>query len=216
MSSVRSAIFLFLIFVSLTSAQQSNLSKGVNYLTKFIASDSFKNLSRTNSDPALADTIFLRAVTFYKNNYSDALLALMLATVPYKEVPLQVPLLNSIIYYPLTSAEDSIYEIKNKNLPRYLFFDSPQDDYGDKDKLAHFFGSAFLSYSTAFFDLGDLIGYFVEVFEESFKVQSSVDERDLLVNGLGKQFGEALKEDKSLLPSRIFILTTLIHIRYIL
>lgn len=214
MSSLKAAIIISLVLFPITSAQQSSLSKGVNYLSEFIASGYFKELSVKNNDPALADTIFLRAVEFYKKNYSDALLALMLATVPYKEVPIQVPLLKSIIYYPLTSAEDSIYEIKNKNLPKYLFFDSPRDDYGDKDKLAHFFGSAFLSYSTTIFDLADFIGYFVEVFEESFKVQSSVDERDLLVDGLGKQFGEALKEDKSLLPSRVFILTTLIHIRY--
>ena len=69
------------------------------------------------------------------------------------------------------------------------FLIHPEIDYGDKDKLAHFFGSAFLSYESTIFDLGKLIGYFVEAFEESFKVQSTVDLRDLDVNEYGRLFG---------------------------
>jgi hypothetical protein len=90
-----------------------------------------------------------------------------------------------------------------------LFFDTPQNNYGDKDKLAHFFGSAFLSYESNIFDLGKLIGYFVEAFEESFKVQSSVDLRDLDVNDYGRLFGTWLKESNKLLPSQIFLLRSL-------
>ena len=138
----------------------------------------------------------------------------MAAAVPYREIPVVLPLVGTVLYYPLTSAEEDIFNKKNDNLPRYLLYDSPQGDYGDKDKIAHFFGSAFLSYTGKVFDLGTAIGYFVEVFEESFKVQSSIDERDLLVNELGNYFGEALKNNKSILPSRFFILPFLTHIRY--
>jgi hypothetical protein len=102
---------------------------------------------------------------------------------------------------------------KNENLPKNLFFDSPQNNFGDKDKLAHFFGSAFLSYESKFFDLGKLIGYFVEAFEESFKVQSSVDIRDLDVNEYGRFFGELLKENDNLLPSQIFLLRSIRFLR---
>jgi len=137
----------------------------------------------------------------------------MLATVPYNEVPIQIPLFNSTIYYPLTSAEEKIFLAKNENLPEYLFFDTPQSDYGDKDKLAHFFGSAFLSNESNIFDIGKLIGYFVEAFEESFKVQSSVDLRDLDVNEYGRLFGKLLKENKDLLPSEIFLLRSIRFLR---
>ena len=133
----------------------------------------------------------------------------MLATVPYREVPIQIPLIKSIVSYPLTSADEETFLKKNENLPRYLFFDTPQNDYGDKDKLAHFFGSAFLSYESNIFDLGKLIGYFVEAFEESFKVQSSIDLRDLDVNEYGRLFGTLLKENNKLLPSQIFLLRSL-------
>ncbi|MEO8398411.1 MAG: hypothetical protein ABI550_01210 [Ignavibacteriaceae bacterium] len=207
--------FLLVIFFSLFSfPQQSKLSKGVNYISDFIASDYFENLKSSNNDLALTDTIFLRAVKFYNNEIDEALLALTFACVPYKKVPVRLPLINAIIYYPLTSANDSTFKKKNENLPKYLYFDSPNNNYGDKDKLAHFFGSAYVSYASNIFDLGDLIGYFVENFEESFKVQSSIDERDLQTNKLGNIFGKILKKNKSLLPSNVFLIKTLFYFRY--
>jgi len=209
-------ILLLIAFNNFSFPQQSSLSKSVNYLSQFIASVDFKNLKQNNNDLALTDTIYLRALQFSNQDYNEALLALTFATVPYKEVPLQFPLFNFILKYPLISAEDSVFQLKNKNLPKYFFFDSPQNDYGDKDKLAHFFGSAFTSYNSHIFDLGNLIGYFVEVFEEDFKVQSSIDERDLMVDNLGYIFGKILLNDKNILPSRIILSHLLFHVRIIL
>lgn len=189
--------------------QQSDISKAVNHISEYIASEHFISLKNKVGDVSSVDSIYIEATKFSKGNTSEALLALMLATVPYNKVPIQVPILNSIVYYPLTSAEEKIFLKKNNNLPVYLFFDTPQNDYGDKDKLAHFFGSAFLSYESNLFDLGKLIGYFVEAFEESFKVQSSVDLRDLDVNEYGRLFGNLLKENKQIFPSQIFLLRSL-------
>ena len=204
--------FLFILAVKLYP-QQSTLSRGVNYLSEFIASDYFLNLKKRNSDLELADTLFLRAVRFKDYNYSEALLALTFATVPYKEVPIRFPLIG-ILDYPLISANDSVFLKKNQNLPKKLFFDTPEGNFGDKDKLAHFFGSAFISYSSNIFDLGDLIGYFVEVFEQSFKVQSSIDPRDLRTNKLGNIFGDILKKNKSVLPSQVMLMKSLSYFSY--
>ena len=209
--------FLIILIISIvfrnTSAQQSHLSKAVNYISSYIASERFINLKNGIGDIASADSIYIEAIKFNNGNISDALLTLMLATVPYREVPVQIPLINSTIYYPLTSADQETFIKKNDNLPRYLFFDSPNNNYGDKDKLAHFFGSAFLSYESNVFDLGKLIGYFVEAFEESFKVQSRVDLRDLDVNEYGRLFGRLLKENKDLLPSQIFLVRSIRFLR---
>ena len=163
--------------------------------------------------PAIALNTDMAVITSISNDYdySETLLSLSFATVPYREVPIRIPLLNLIVNYPLTSASDSIYQMKNENLPKDIFFDSPQNDFGDKDKLAHFFGAAFLSYSSLFFDLGDLFGYFVEAFEEDFKVQSSIDERDLVTNNLGDTFGKLLKRNKEILPSQILLMRTLYY-----
>lgn len=189
--------------------QQSNLSRTVNHISEYIASERFSEIRNISGDLTATDSIFLEALKFTNENHSDALLALMFATVPYREVPIQIPLIKSIVLYPLTSADEETFLKKNENLPQYLFFDTPQNNYGDKDKLAHFFGSAFLSYESNIFDLGKLIGYFVEAFEESFKVQSSADLRDLDVNDYGRLFGNLLKENNKLLPSQIFLLRSL-------
>lgn len=206
-------LLTIIILANQSFSQQSNLSKTVNFISSYIASDHFINLKNKIGDVAASDSIFIKALTFTEYNYGDALIALMLATVPYNEVPIQVPIINSTVYYPLTSADEETFLKKNENLPRYLFFDTPPNDYGDKDKLAHFFGSAFLSYESNIFDLGKLIGYFVEAFEESFKVQSSVDLRDLDVNEYGRLFGSLLKENKQLLPSQIFLLRSIRFLR---
>ncbi len=208
-------IILGILLFSITlPAQQSRLSNSVNYLSEFIASDYFNNLSHKVNDLSLVDTLYRRAVEYRKGDYSEALLSLTLAVVPYKKVPIQLPLIRTLIQYPLTSANDSVFLLKNKNLPKNLFFDTPDNNFGDKDKLAHFFGSAFLAYNSSIFDLGDLIGYFVEVFEEEFKVQSVIDNRDMMTNKLGYIFGTFLKSDKSILPSDAFLLRTLFYIRY--
>lgn len=212
----RILIFLILIFINSSKAQQSNLSKAVNQVSQFIASADFNQLRNKFGDIAATDSIYTEALRFNNYCYSETLLALMFATVPYREVPIQIPLINIIVKYPLISAEIETFLRKNDNLPRYLFIDSPDNVYGDKDKLAHFFGSAFLSFESRFFDLGELIGYFVEAFEESFKVQSAIDFRDLDVNEYGRLFGRLLKTDKSLLPSQIFYLRSIRYIRIIL
>lgn len=211
---MKKTIILVFILCFTTFAQQSELSQTVNYLSKFIASYYFRNLTKNCNDLSLVDTLYDRAVKYRNDDYSEALLSLTFATVPYKKVPIKLPLIGIIIKYPLISAEDSIFLVKNKNLPKNLFFDTPADKFGDKDKLAHFFGSAFLAYNSSLFDLGDLIGYFVEVFEEEFKVQSVIDYRDLMTNRLGYIFGTYLKKDKTIQPSNAFILRTLFYVRY--
>lgn len=199
---------LILVPVSFYS-QQSKLSKAVNSVSEYIASDEFLILKDKVGDLTAVDSLYIYALKVNDYNYSETLLSLMFATVPYREVPIQTPFLKIKLNYPLISADSETFERKNRNLPRYLFIDTPQNEYGDLDKLAHFFGSAFLSYSSGIFDLGELIGYFVEAFEESFKVQSEIDYRDIDVNYYGRLFGQLLKKDKTILPSQIILLRSL-------
>jgi len=203
-------IFLCFLLLQLNGfAQQSKLSKAVNLVSDYIASEKFLELRKTYDELSAVDSIFSFALKVNNYDYSETLLSLMFTTVPYREVPIQTPLLKINLSYPLISADELTFKKKNDNLPRYLFIDSPQNEYGDLDKLAHFFGSAFLSYNSNIFDLGELIGYFVEVFEENFKVQSEIDFRDIDVNYYGRLFGKLLKKDKSIIPSQIILLRSL-------
>lgn len=190
-------------------SQQSSLSKGVNYLSEFIASDYFLDLKKNYSDLDLVDSIYIRALEFYDYDYEEALLALTFATIPFRKVPLVIPFINVRIYYPLISANDSISNLKNQNLPAKLFYDTPDDSGGDKDKLAHFFGNAFIGYAENVLKLADVFGYFVEAFEEDFKTQSEVDFRDVDVNWYGVLFGDMLELNKKILPSQIMTLRSL-------
>jgi hypothetical protein len=190
-------------------SQQSDLSKAVNYLSEFIASDYFPELKKENSDLTLVDSVYLRALNFTEYDYQEALLALTFTTIPYRKVPLVIPLINVRIYYPLISASDSISNLKNQNLPHKLFFDTPNNNFGDKDKLAHFFGNSFIGYGESILDLADVFGYFVETFEEDFKAQSKVDYRDMDVNWYGVLFGDMLEKNKKILPSQIIIIRSL-------
>lgn len=208
---------LFLIFFITNSvAQQSKLSKAVNSISEYIASEKFFEIRKFKGDLISVDSLYQKALEINNNNYGEALLSLMFATVPYREVPIKLPLLNIIIYYPLISADEETFLRKNENLPRFFFIDTPQNNYGDLDKLAHFFGSAFLSYESNIFDLGELIGYFVEAFEESFKVQSEIDYRDIDVNYYGRLFGKLLKKDKTILPSQVLLFRSLNFFKFVL
>ncbi|MCS7052470.1 MAG: hypothetical protein NZM09_01910 [Ignavibacterium sp.] len=189
--------------------QQSKLSKSVNLISDYIASDNLLSIRKNNGELSAVDSMYLFAIRVNNGNLSETLLSLTFSTVPYREVTIQMPLLNFVLNYPLTSANEKTFIKKNENLPRYLFFDSPTNEYGDMDKLAHFFGSAFLSYNSNIFDLGEFIGYFVEVFEENFKVQSKIDLRDIDVNYYGRLFGRLIKKNKKILPSQILLLRSL-------
>lgn len=184
-------------------AQVTKLGCNVLKLSEFISSDYFAKLNY--NDLNLVDTIYVRAMKITGSDFSEAFLSLTFAAIPYKEVPLVLPVIRIRVNVPLISANDSIFMKKNHNLPKYLLYDSPHDNFGDKDKIAHFFGNAFLSYNTRVFDLTKFLGIFVEDFEKEFKVESAVDTRDLLVNYLGYIFGKAVKQNKHILPSQVFL-----------
>ncbi len=62
---MRIVIILILLLNTISIfPQQSKLSKAVNYLSGFIASEYFNELKSGNSDLALVDTIYLRAVNY--------------------------------------------------------------------------------------------------------------------------------------------------------
>jgi hypothetical protein len=187
------------------SAAQSKPSfkNGVIYLSKFISSDYFISLKNNSNDLDLVDTLYLRSVKYYESDYSEAMLALTFACLPYNEMHLKLPIFPVTLTLHLPTVSNPLFDIKTKNLPSQLFFDTPKNNFGDKDKLSHFFGNAFIECNFSFFNLSKFLGIFVERFEETFKVQGAMDKRDLYVNDLGAEFGKGLKGNNRLLPSEI-------------
>ena len=210
------AASLLRLFSADAQARATKLGAGINYLSKYIASDSFILLKQTCNDLASTDSLYCRALNYTDNDYSEALLSLTFAVIPYNHIPVLLPLLKLPVNIPLPSSCDSVFYRKNENLPSKLLFDTPPDSFGDKDKLAHFFGSAYLAYISGIFDFTEIIGIFVEEFEEKFYVQASIDRRDLFADYLGRLFGMGLKENKHLLPSEVLVFYPLTFIRYTL
>jgi len=203
---------LFILFQAFIFPQHSKLFIKVDSISKYIISDRFQDLKNSHSDIELIDSMYLFALRLNQYDIRETLLSLTFATLPFNNVPITTPFIGIKINYPLLSPKQNIFSQKVKKMPKTFFFDSPQTEFGDKDKLAHYFGNAFLAYSLNFLELTSIIGYFVEVFEETFRV-SKIDARDIRANHLGEIFGKQLLKDSKALPSKLFIMYNLQNIR---
>ncbi len=146
----------------------------------------------------LVDSIYVHALTYYKYDHSEALLAITITCLPVTTFDIQLPIINIPLSLKLPAPEKKYLEKKKRNLPRY-FIDSNKTN--DIDKLSHFFGNAFWSYNLRNSKFSTILGYVVEYFESIFKVSGALDKRDLYANKLGENFGVSLLFDKNIMPS---------------
>lgn len=208
---------LLMIFISNNLFSQRKYEKnfygGIFYLSEFISSKEFEEIKLTSDDYSAVDSIYYRAVNFFNGDISEALLCLTFACLPFKEIEIKF-LFNKKIIVPLPSPPLSLFPAKLKNLPAKIFFDSPVNEFGDKDKLSHFFGNAFLKYNSCFFNLSKFLGIFVEVVERDLFINGSFDYRDIITNHLGELFGELIKHNKNILPSHVLKIYQLLFIRF--
>jgi len=187
------------------------LDESVGYLSNYIISEEFSSIRNRYGDSAAIDTLYLQALNYQKGDISEALLTTAFATLAFKELPVKIPMLDVRLELPLVHVSDSLFRTKINSLPRNLFFNSPKTKFGDKDKISHFFGSAYLAHSVTFFKLSKFMGIFVEFFEAAFKVEGFLDLRDIAVNNLGELFGDALNRNPNLLPSHVLKIYNLFY-----
>lgn len=196
-------LILVLLIGSPNFAQSRDLSSAIYSISNYLISDQFNEILEKGDDLAAVDSIYNFALNYFQQDHSEALLALTFAVLPFNVMRVKIPIIGIELDLGLPSPNDSLFKLKNRSLPKNLFFDSPQNKFGDKDKLAHFFGNAFLSYNISFFNLSKFMGIFVEMFEATFKVQGGLDFKDIKVNHLGEMFGEQLNKNENLMPSEI-------------
>lgn len=146
------------------------------------------------------DLIFAKGMELSDKKVSTALLAISFAVLNRTDIKPTFPLLG-IVKLPLPAEDSSDAAMRIQKLPRYIFGDSPQDKWGDCDKLIHFFGSAYLTYETGTKKLPDAIGNLLEEGEVALKLDTSADARDVFANRLGQEFGAALSDGRDVLPS---------------
>jgi hypothetical protein len=95
----------------------------------------------------------------------------------------------------LTSESENDFKKRVENLPAHIF----NDTINDKDKLQHFFLSAYLAYLNGGRKTADRVGILIE---EGEKIHLSLvrDERDILANRCGQSFGLSLHKNPFALP----------------
>jgi hypothetical protein len=199
---------------SIINGQEKNATfeDGVIHLSTIIANDSL--FSKIATDLEKVDTLYKIAVEYYAGDISEALLALTFATLPFNKMSAKIPFINVRVPLHLPSVNENLFIKKKNNLPGKVLFNSTQKHGLDRDKVAHFFGNAFLSYNISFINLSKFFGFIVEMFESAFQVSNGVDIRDMHVNYLGEYFGYSLQKNSELKPSDFFKVYSLFYFSY--
>jgi len=176
-------------------------------IREYIRDERFQILRVRCGDIRAVDAIFLKSLQIAEYNIARALFLSLMAVLEHRNVDLEIPILKSL-KIPLTFEEDSIFFARIKHLPAQLYSDSPKNEIGDRDKLQHFFASAYLTYAAEAPQLTRSAGDFVEWGEAKFVVGGADDPRDKRANQQGERFGRDLLVIKTLLPSDYLIFET--------
>lgn len=147
------------------------------------------------------DEIYAYAVYLAEGDPYRATLACAWATLPYHTFPARIPLLNLGVTVPVSTESREAFLRRMARLPGMLFPDSPRGL--DRDKLPHFFGSAWLQMVTRTPPLVAAAGELLEWSEAIFKLEGARDPRDIAINRLGTCFARALQRQRDVRPSDI-------------
>jgi len=168
-------------------------------LKNFVRSRTFARIRRELGDPRAVDAIYVRAMELTGHNTGVSLLLATVATFDHYLVGIRVPLLN--LFLPLSNESYEDFSARVRNLPASLYADTPEGGHGDRDKLQHFFGSAFVSFAFESDGAAERVGDFIEFGEDLAIVDGVLDSRDRRANTQGSRFGTALLENNRRYPS---------------
>jgi hypothetical protein len=188
----------FSLFGFIEDAVTPDLIKDTRRMREYIRDPRFGILLKRCGDMRAVDAIYLKALKVADHNIARALFLSLMGTLEHRDVDLKIPILGSL-GVPLTFEEDSLFNSRYKNLPSRLYVDTPPE--GDRDKLQHFFGSAYLAYASESRDLARTSGDLVEWGEAKLIVGGVDDARDRRANLHGERFGHDLLTVSNLLPS---------------
>jgi hypothetical protein len=181
-----------------------DIIKETKQVRAYVRDRRFAELVHRCGDVRAMDYIYLNALKIADHNITRALFLSMIAALDHQNVDLKVPVVGTL-GLPLTFEEDSLFKARYRNLPSRLYVDTPPE--GDKDKLQHFFGSAYIAFASESRELARTSGDLIEWGEAQFVVGGVDDPRDRRSNKQGERFGHDLLTVKNLLPSDYLNLT---------
>jgi hypothetical protein len=181
-----------------------DLIKETKQIRAYVRDQRFAELIKRCGDVRAMDFIYLKALKISDHNITRALFLSMIGCLDHRNVDLKVPVIGAI-GVPLTFEADSLFKVRYGNLPSRFYDDTPPE--GDKDKLQHFFGSAYIAFASESRELARTSGDLIEWGEARFVVGGVDDPRDRRSNKQGERFGHDLLTVKNLLPSDYLNLT---------
>jgi hypothetical protein len=188
----------FSLFRFLGNAVTPDIIKDTKRIRAYVRDSRFATLMKRCGEMRAVDAIYLKALKIAEYGISRALFLALMATLEHRDVDLKVPIFGSL-GVPLTFEQDTTFQARMQNLPSMLYSDTPPE--GDRDKLQHFFASAYISYASESRELAHTSGDLVEWGEAKFVVGGVDDERDRRANNQGERFGRDLLTVRNLLPS---------------
>jgi len=166
-------------------------------LKSFITDTIFRTIRQRYGDLRAIDAIFIRSMCLTGNNTAMALFISTIATMDHRLVGVKNPVFQ--LFFPLTNESKEEFLRRTAALPSRFYPDATPGS--DRDKLQHFFGSAFFSYIFESRQSSERIGDFIEEGEEMFIIGGTRDVRDRRANRQGQEFGLALLSDHHRIPS---------------
>lgn len=164
-------------------------------MRSYIASPAFGAFDSSVTPERAFNEIYLEALELAHGDVSNAELGASIGSFEHEFIPLN--LLGIRIDLPLTSESHSAFERRWSHLPAYLYHTHELD----RDKLQHFFASAWLKSTLGMDWLVNLAGHAVEEGENLFVEGGFIDPRDLHANVDGRGFAVRTSENPAALPS---------------
>ena len=164
-------------------------------MRSYIASSAFGAFDSSVSPETAFNEIYFEAVELSHGDLSNALLAASIGSFEHEYIPLDI--LGISINLPLTTERHSRFELRSSHVPAHLYR-TPELD---RDKLQHFFASAWLKSTLGMDWLVLLAGHAVELGEKLFVEDGYIDPRDLHANRDGLHFEIHTEANPSSRPS---------------
>jgi hypothetical protein len=146
---------------------------------EFIASPLYDSLRTIADDRETLDALYEYALYKTHGNEQSAAFAMLVAVFEHRTVPLKLGLA-----IPLSFEEKEAFERRVERLPRYIYHDSTDD----RDKLQHFFSSAYAKRAFGMSWLVNGFGELIEILEEKLVTGGANDRRDVVANRDGVRF----------------------------
>lgn len=152
-------------------------------LREYIRSDDFAEETNGLTDPEKLDLIYDEAYSLCRGDFTAAVLASAVSTLEHRNIEVKL-LFGASVTFPLTFESEEKFVQRVERLPTHIISDRTED----KDKMQHFFLSAYLKRTLQMNSLVRLLGSLVEIGEEAFIVGGMSDERDIEANEDGIRF----------------------------